>query len=137
MAGQVYKDHQPPMRSYQCVACGHQFATVEILDTDYRRLLVKSALGEVLQTLERSAGRGPERSVKKGPGRNEGKAHRRPRRAVGEQNQSAKLTAAQVREIRELYATGRYSQRALAQQFGVGQNCVCDVVNRKTWRHIP
>jgi predicted XRE-type DNA-binding protein len=51
----------------------------------------------------------------------------------GEQCRTAKLTWHQVQEIRELYATGRYSQSQLANMFGVTQTPVSLIVRRKTW----
>lgn len=47
----------------------------------------------------------------------------------GERHPGAKLTAWMVREIRRLYATGGYSQRELAEQFGVSASTISSVVN--------
>lgn len=47
----------------------------------------------------------------------------------GEENPSAKLTDEQVAEIRQLYATGEYSQRALALRFGVSQAAIYQIVH--------
>lgn len=41
-----------------------------------------------------------------------------------------------VREIRRLYATGAYSQQALADAYGVHQTGISNVVRRKGWAHI-
>lgn len=41
-----------------------------------------------------------------------------------------------VREIRHLYETGKYSQRELAQKFGVSGKSVCHIVHRKTWQNV-
>lgn len=58
------------------------------------------------------------------------------RQARGVDNSKAKLTDAEVIEIRRLYAAGGVSQRALAVQFGVRQGTINQVVTRKTWRHV-
>lgn len=57
-------------------------------------------------------------------------------RAVGERVNKGKFTSAQVLEIRKLYATGNYSMPALARQFDTWSSSICDIVNRKTWKHI-
>lgn len=54
----------------------------------------------------------------------------------GEQIGISKLTPEKVIEIRRLYASGRYSQQALADMFGVWQTVVSSIVLRKTWKHI-
>ncbi|QGJ93008.1 HNH endonuclease [Gordonia phage Kabocha] len=54
----------------------------------------------------------------------------------GTKNGQSKLTEADVREIRKLYAQGGYTQQALAKQFGVAQSKVSDVINRRTWKHV-
>ena len=48
----------------------------------------------------------------------------------------AKLTEDNVREIRRLYATGNFTQRELARQFGVGVPTICMIVLRQTWKHV-
>lgn len=56
----------------------------------------------------------------------------------GEANPKAKLTDAQVREIRARHAIGgrRNGYRALAREFGVSHPVVYYVVQRKVWRHV-
>jgi hypothetical protein len=56
--------------------------------------------------------------------------------ARGEGNGAARLTSDAVRKIRTLYATGQWTQRALAVRFGVSQHAVADVVHGYTWAHI-
>lgn len=56
--------------------------------------------------------------------------------ARGEGMTTAKLTETDVREIRELYATGKYYQRQLANMFGVTQSNIWCVVSRQTWKHV-
>ncbi|WP_165612865.1 hypothetical protein [Mycolicibacterium fortuitum] len=46
------------------------------------------------------------------------------------------LTPEAVREIRRMYATGDYSQKELAQRFGVSGKSVCHIVHRKTWANV-
>jgi hypothetical protein len=49
---------------------------------------------------------------------------------------SAKLTEDNVRKIRLLYATGNFTQRELALQFGVSQIVIWAIIRLKTWKHI-
>jgi hypothetical protein len=53
----------------------------------------------------------------------------------GSKNGRAKLTEADVLEIREQYKDGA-KQTHLASKYGVGQDAISAIVNRKTWRHI-
>jgi hypothetical protein len=52
----------------------------------------------------------------------------------GAKNGSAKLTARQVRQIRDLYAAGGETCRSLAEKFKVGRQTVHNIVERVTWR---
>ncbi len=62
------------------------------------------------------------------------KGRRRNGEAVrGERHPAAKLNAAQVTEIRERYAEGGATQRALAARYAVSQRTVAKVVNRIGW----
>jgi hypothetical protein len=65
------------------------------------------------------------------------------RRARGERNHTAKLTEAQVREIRHIYAHRgvKYvhsgaTYAGLARAFGVSPQTVEAIVKRQTWRHL-
>ena len=58
-------------------------------------------------------------------------------RARGESSGMSKLTNQAVREIRERYAAGGVTQQQLADVYGVSQSKISDVVNRRTWRHLP
>lgn len=58
------------------------------------------------------------------------------RHTRGERNFWAKLTDAQVLEIRSLYTGKRGEQAALARQYGISFGMVTSIVNRRTWRHI-
>ena len=53
----------------------------------------------------------------------------------GERNASAKLTAGQVREIREMCTNG-WPQRRIARAFGVSQSQVSSIVRGKAWAGI-
>lgn len=55
--------------------------------------------------------------------------------AQGEGNPGAKLTEADVREIRERVANGE--RRAVMQlEFGISSAHVTSIVNRKSWKHV-
>lgn len=54
----------------------------------------------------------------------------------GETHPNAKLTAAQVKALRQLYATGRYTQYALAEQFGISPGHVSEIVCHRVWKHV-
>lgn len=56
------------------------------------------------------------------------------RQPKGETHHSAKLLDTEVLAIRELYATGRYSMRALAKNFKISQHHVCDLIHAKRRR---
>jgi hypothetical protein len=58
------------------------------------------------------------------------------RRPRGETHGSAKLTAAQVLEIRALYAAGGTSLSKLARQFGLGISPIFDIIKLKNWAHV-
>ncbi len=48
----------------------------------------------------------------------------------------AALTAVQVRQIRRLYETKKWSQPKLARKFGVSQTAVSNILLRKTYRRV-
>jgi hypothetical protein len=54
----------------------------------------------------------------------------------GERSGTAKLTEVVVKEIRERYATGKFSYPDLAKWFGVSKMTICLIVNRKRWAHV-
>lgn len=59
--------------------------------------------------------------------------------AVGERARSARLTADDVLEIRRLYRPGdpNFNQPALALRYGLCQQTISDIVNRRRWKHLP
>ena len=54
--------------------------------------------------------------------------------ASGERNSHAKLTRAQVDEMRRLYAEGGITQAALSRRYGITDVMVSYIVNGKNWR---
>ena len=58
------------------------------------------------------------------------------RQARGERTAKAKLTEANVVEIRARNAAGE-SQAALARSFGVSVGAIAGIVHRRNWRHVP
>jgi len=58
------------------------------------------------------------------------------RHASGEQHGSARLSAANVLEIRKLYAAGGVFQRELGKRFGVTTMSISHILSRKRWRHV-
>lgn len=54
----------------------------------------------------------------------------------GEKNNKAKLTEAQVLEIRARYAVGGITQRELATEYGVSRPAVGYVIRRHTWHWL-
>lgn len=65
------------------------------------------------------------------PIENQEDQYRHGTRVAGERHAQAKLSSVQVVEIRSLYATGKYRQKALGAQFGVCQPTISAIVNRK------
>lgn len=59
---------------------------------------------------------------------------RKARPRSGEANQAAKVTAAQVLEIREL--SGKLAQSKIAEMYGIKQGTVSAIILRKSWAHI-
>jgi hypothetical protein len=64
------------------------------------------------------------------------KGRHRPGRLPGERHHQARLTEAQVLDIRARYAAGNVSQPALARMFGVALGTINFILQRQTWRHI-
>ena len=54
----------------------------------------------------------------------------------GEEKSQAKLTNAEVLEIRKRYAEGGCTQAVLANEYGVSESLICYVINRKRWAHV-
>jgi hypothetical protein len=57
-------------------------------------------------------------------------------KARGSRSGMAKLTEPQVLAIRRRYAGGNISQQALAEEYGVHQTKISNIIRRETWTHI-
>ena len=60
----------------------------------------------------------------------------RARRPKGETHHRAKVTEADVRDIRHRYAGGQVTQAALGIEYGIGCDQVSRIVNRHVWAHV-
>lgn len=54
----------------------------------------------------------------------------------GEQNNNAKLTADDVRQIRILFASDNYTKTSLAKQFNVTSSLIGHIIKRRSWKHL-
>lgn len=54
----------------------------------------------------------------------------------GEDCSWSKLTKDQVKEIRKLYKTGKYSQAKLGKVFNIGQPTVWEIIHHKIWKDV-
>jgi hypothetical protein len=91
----------------------------------------RDAKGRTLRGDQTTARRYPERLAR---GSRNG-AYTHPERVRrGEQITSAKLTGDQAAAIRRRYAAGGVTQYALAQEFGVDQSVVSDIVRGRIWK---
>ena len=54
----------------------------------------------------------------------------------GEKNHKAKLTDAAVKDVRNIWASGKYSQREISKKYQVSQQLISLVVNVKKWKHV-
>lgn len=61
---------------------------------------------------------------------------RRERSTRGERNASAVLQAEEVTELRRLWLTGAWTQKALAAKFGIGATQASRIIRRERWRHL-
>lgn len=61
---------------------------------------------------------------------------KRSNKARGEASGRAKLTAVQVKDIRERYMLDEVTQSYLAKMFGVSTLAINSIVRRKTWQHV-
>lgn len=68
--------------------------------------------------------------------RNLGASLRRSGKGRGEKHNMAKLTGAQVLEIRSKFIPRIYSARKLSKEYGVAKTTILDIINRKIWVHI-
>lgn len=70
------------------------------------------------------------------PADNSADRNAKQRHARGERMGTSKLTAGQVKIIRELASQGTRSLRSIGRQFQINVVTVMSIVDRKTWRHI-
>lgn len=54
----------------------------------------------------------------------------------GERHGCSRFITAQISELRELWASGKWTQRALAKRYGVTQRAVWQVIHHITWSHV-
>jgi hypothetical protein len=57
------------------------------------------------------------------------------KRHWGERNGAAKLTAGQVKAIRDQYARGGVTTQQLGDQYGVTRHTIGDIVKNRRWTH--
>ncbi len=57
-------------------------------------------------------------------------------KACGEKLPQSKLNDSKVRKIRQLYGTGGWTHRKLAEIFNVSHYAIWRVVTRRTWEHV-
>lgn len=58
------------------------------------------------------------------------------RSAKGQDNAFSKFTELEIREIRDKYASGLYTQVQLANEYGTPQANISSIVLRKSWAHV-
>ena len=58
------------------------------------------------------------------------------RQAKGEDQGMSKLSSVDASAIRSMYETGRWSQKSLAEEFGVSQQTISDLLRGRTWKHV-
>lgn len=63
-------------------------------------------------------------------------AIRKTRNTKGSQFPQAKLTDDSVREMRKRYAAGGITQQRLADEYGVTNGIICEILSRKRWAHV-
>ena len=56
------------------------------------------------------------------------------RQIQGESHHKSKLDIEKVKKIRELYASGTYTQQQLADQFEISRSVIYDIVTHRTWK---
>ena len=58
------------------------------------------------------------------------------RQSRGEMQGQSKLTNSDVREIRNMRKDFNYSFMKLADMFGVSDHTICEICNKKAWKHV-
>lgn len=59
------------------------------------------------------------------------------RMTYGEACHSARLTEETVKEVRAKHATGNFSYKGLAREYGVYDQAIKYAVTGRTWKHVP
>lgn len=54
----------------------------------------------------------------------------------GDKLPQTKLKEEQVKEIRRLYSTGKYTQKYLGIEYKIDPSVISDIVNMRIWKHI-
>lgn len=80
-----------------------------------------------------AARRHPERLAR---GERHGSRTRPERLARGERQTTSKLTDNAVREMRSLYTAGGWTQKQLAEKYGVDGSTISEAVRGVTWSHV-
>jgi predicted XRE-type DNA-binding protein len=63
-------------------------------------------------------------------------ARRNGRISLGERRWNTKLRIQDITEIRRLYATGDFTQKELAERFGVNFQQISKIIRRQSWEHV-
>jgi DNA-binding MarR family transcriptional regulator len=58
------------------------------------------------------------------------------RRSIGEKHWKARLTEAQVKEIRRVYSSRTHTNVEIASMFGVTPSAIGRIVKRKLWKGV-
>lgn len=61
---------------------------------------------------------------------------RKPFHKIGQEHPRAKLTEKDVRQIRRLYSSGKYSQSEIGKMYGMKQCSIQHITKRRIWKHI-
>ena len=71
------------------------------------------------------------------PKANEADKKKHGTQACGERQGHSKLKADQVQEIRRLWITGKYTQKAIGAMYGVTKHPIQSILAGKSWKHLP
>ncbi|MFF8831284.1 hypothetical protein [Streptomyces sp. NPDC015131] len=57
-------------------------------------------------------------------------------KGIGTNHHSAKMNTAKVRQARKSFATGRWTQAALARKYGISGPSMAAILQGRTWKHV-
>jgi hypothetical protein len=57
--------------------------------------------------------------------------------ARGSSASHSRLTEKEVIRIKQMYASGRFTQQCIADKFGVNQTSISAIIVGKNWKHLP